>query len=83
MSELVVCLKPLRQGEINTLKGNANWMRAREGLLNCAKLGLDEEMQKAITPTIEGGMSDSGAFDAVLELLGKAVQVEHIRLTLG
>ena len=57
-------------GEINTLKGNANWMLAREGLLNVAdKLGISKELQAELTPTIEGGLSDSGAFDSVLELL--------------
>ena len=57
-------------GEINTLKGNANWMRAREGLVDVTeKLGISRETQKALGLTIEGGLSDSGAFDAVLELL--------------
>jgi glutamate synthase (NADPH/NADH) len=57
-------------GEINTLKGNANWMRAREGLVNVTeKLGISSATQKALGLTIEGGLSDSGAFDAVLELL--------------
>ena len=57
-------------GEINTLKGNANWMRAREGLVDVTKkLGVSKETQKALGLTIEGGLSDSGAFDAVLELL--------------
>ena len=57
-------------GEINTLKGNANWMLAREGLLNIAqKMGISKEMQAELTPTIEGGLSDSGAFNSVLELL--------------
>ena len=57
-------------GEINTLKGNANWMRAREGLVDVTKkLGISKETQTALGLTIEGGLSDSGAFDAVLELL--------------
>lgn len=30
-------------GEINTLRGNKNWMRAREGKLKFSKLGLDQE----------------------------------------
>ena len=57
-------------GEINTLKGNQNWMLAREGLIDVSKeLGISKELQAEIVPTIEGGLSDSGAFDAVLELL--------------
>ena len=57
-------------GEINTLKGNANWMKAREGLVNMTTaLGISLETQRALGLTIEGGLSDSGAFDAVLELL--------------
>jgi glutamate synthase (NADPH/NADH) len=57
-------------GEINTLKGNANWMLAREGMIDVAdKLGISKELQGELTPTIEGGLSDSGAFDSVLELL--------------
>ena len=59
-------------GEINTLKGNANWMLAREGLVDVTKkLGVSKALQAEMTPTIEGGLSDSGAFDAVLELLVK------------
>eukprot|EP00898_Chlorokybus_atmophyticus_P003594 jgi/Chlat1/4235/Chrsp27S04246 len=63
--------QPLRflghNGEINTLKGNKNWMRAREGLLKLDFLPRGAE--EAFLPVIESGMSDSGAFDAVLELL--------------
>jgi glutamate synthase (NADPH/NADH) len=62
--------RALRGGEINTLKGNANWMTAREGLIDVTgKLGISKELQQELSPTIEGGLSDSGAFDAVLELL--------------
>ena len=57
-------------GEINTLKGNTNWMLAREGLVDVTtRLGISEELQAELVPTIEGGLSDSGAFDSVLELL--------------
>lgn len=31
-------------GEINTLRGNANWMRAREGVMACAALGLSADL---------------------------------------
>lgn len=65
--------QPLRMighnGEINTLRGNVNWMSAREGLLKCAQLGLSEDELKSLLPVVVGGLSDSGAFDAVLELL--------------
>ncbi|KAK4947469.1 glutamate synthase [NADH] [Elasticomyces elasticus] len=62
--------QPLRwlahNGEINTLRGNKNWMRAREGILSSDLFG--EELEKLI-PIIEDGGSDSAAFDNVLELL--------------
>ena len=47
-------------GEINTLRGNVNWMRAREHVL-----GEFAEVRPVIPP----GASDSASFDAVLELL--------------
>ncbi len=53
-------------GEINTLRGNINWMRAREGLLRSTLLGDD---LKKILPVIRDGGSDTAAFDNVLELL--------------
>src|SRR6266508_2582291 len=53
-------------GEINTLRGNINWMRAREGLLRSALLGDD---LKKILPVIREGGSDTATFDNVLELL--------------
>ena len=37
-------------GEINTLKGNANWMLAREGLVDVKKLGVSEALQAEIAP---------------------------------
>ena len=62
--------QPLRwaahNGEINTLRGNKNWMRAREGLLKSGLFGDELEM---LYPIIEDGGSDSAAFDNVLELL--------------
>ncbi|KAI9747854.1 MAG: glutamate synthase [NADH] [Lichina confinis] len=62
--------QPLRwaahNGEINTLRGNKNWMRAREGVLRSDLFG-DELNQ--LYPIIEDGGSDSAAFDNVLELL--------------
>jgi glutamate synthase (NADPH/NADH) len=53
-------------GEINTLRGNKNWMRAREGVM---KSGLFKEELEQLYPIIEDGGSDSAAFDNVLELL--------------
>ncbi|HEV3053088.1 MAG TPA: glutamate synthase central domain-containing protein, partial [Solirubrobacteraceae bacterium] len=53
-------------GEINTLRGNINWMRAREGLLGSDLLG--DDLQK-ILPIIREGGSDTATFDNVLEFL--------------
>ncbi|MDD5495574.1 MAG: glutamate synthase large subunit [Candidatus Omnitrophica bacterium] len=53
-------------GEINTLRGNINWMRAREKLL---KSNLFGQEIKNIMPVIVPNGSDSAAIDNVLELL--------------
>ncbi len=53
-------------GEINTLRGNINWMRAREGLCRSDLLG--EDLWKVLPVTREG-LSDSATFDNVLEFL--------------
>ncbi|KAF9584972.1 glutamate synthase [NADH] [Lunasporangiospora selenospora] len=53
-------------GEINTLRGNKNYMRAREGVMSSDYFGSD---LKKLYPIIEEGGSDSSAFDNVLELL--------------
>jgi glutamate synthase (NADPH/NADH) large chain len=53
-------------GEINTLRGNINWMRAREGLLGSDLLGDD---LRKILPIIREGGSDTATFDNVLEFL--------------
>nr|WP_067582730.1 glutamate synthase large subunit [Amycolatopsis rubida] len=53
-------------GEINTLKGNRNWMDAREALLETDLVPGD---LKRIYPVITRGASDSASFDEVLELL--------------
>ncbi len=52
-------------GEINTVKGNRNWMRAREAQLASAHIGDITQLTPIITP--DG--SDSASFDEVLELL--------------
>ncbi|XP_065868059.1 glutamate synthase 1 [NADH], chloroplastic isoform X1 [Euphorbia lathyris] len=59
-------------GEINTLRGNVNWMKAREGLLKCKELGLSKNELKKLLPIVDASSSDSGAFDGVLELLVRA-----------
>ncbi len=53
-------------GEINTVKGNFNWMRAREGVMKSAVLGDDLEK---LFPLIYEGQSDTACFDNALELL--------------
>jgi glutamate synthase (NADPH) large chain len=53
-------------GEINTLRGNINWMRAREGLLRSDVLG--DDLAKVL-PIIREGGSDTATFDNVLEFL--------------
>jgi glutamate synthase (NADPH) large chain len=53
-------------GEINTLRGNINWMRAKEGLLKSPLFGDDIERLK---PIIVPGGSDSASIDNIFELL--------------
>jgi len=53
-------------GEINTVKGNRNWMRARETLLQSDLIPGD---LKRIYPIVDPKGSDSASFDEVLELL--------------
>jgi len=53
-------------GEINTLRGNINWMRAREGQMISEVFGKD--IKKLIPVIVEGG-SDSATIDNVFELL--------------
>jgi glutamate synthase (NADPH/NADH) large chain len=53
-------------GEINTLRGNVNWMRARQGAISSPILGRDLEK---LWPLIYPGQSDSASFDNALELL--------------
>ncbi|PKF51931.1 glutamate synthase large subunit [Enterovibrio nigricans] len=54
-------------GEINTVRGNLNWMKAREALLE-SKLFSDQEL-KMLLPICQEGASDSANFDMALELL--------------
>ena len=50
-------------GEINTIRGNRGWMKARESVLSSKALGD----AKAISPIVQQGMSDSASLDNVLE----------------
>jgi glutamate synthase (NADPH) large chain len=53
-------------GEINTLRGNKNWMAARQEVMESPYYGKD---LKRMLPIIMDGQSDSATFDSVLELL--------------
>ncbi|OYW80978.1 MAG: glutamate synthase subunit alpha, partial [Polynucleobacter sp. 32-46-5] len=53
-------------GEINTVKGNVNWVNAREGAISSPVLGDD---LKKLWPLIYPGQSDTACFDNCLELL--------------
>ncbi|QDU31996.1 Ferredoxin-dependent glutamate synthase 1 [Poriferisphaera corsica] len=62
--------QPLRwmshNGEINTLRGNSNWTKARQGLMKSELFGENLDL---LMPVIDPTTSDSGTFDNVLELL--------------
>ncbi|WP_424967180.1 MULTISPECIES: glutamate synthase large subunit [unclassified Dinoroseobacter] len=53
-------------GEINTLKGNTNWMKSHEIRMASGTFG---DLAEDIKPIIPGGSSDSAALDAVFEVL--------------
>src|SRR5215471_16529586 len=53
-------------GEINTIRGNENWMRARQGVVKSELYG---DSLKKLFPIVEPDCSDSGVFDNVLEFL--------------
>ena len=55
-------------GEINTVTGNENWMRAREALIDSEVFGSRQDLDK-IFPVCTPGASDTARFDEVLELL--------------
>ena len=55
-------------GEINTVNGNENWMRAREALIKTDVFGSFDDIDK-ISPVCTPGASDTARFDEVLELL--------------
>ncbi|MEL7175767.1 MAG: glutamate synthase large subunit, partial [Pseudomonadota bacterium] len=56
-------------GEINTLKGNLNWMKSHEIRMASGAFG---EMAEDIKPIVAAGSSDSAALDAVFEVLVRA-----------
>ncbi|MBS1155046.1 MAG: glutamate synthase subunit alpha [Proteobacteria bacterium] len=56
-------------GEINTVKGNFNWLRAREGVMKSAVLGSD---LAKLYPLVYDGQSDTATFDNCIELLTMA-----------
>ena len=66
----MVTVQPFRMichnGEINTVRGNINWMAARHAALESDLFGDDLEK---LWPLIEDGQSDSASFDNALELL--------------
>ncbi|MFK7848060.1 MAG: glutamate synthase large subunit [Rhodothermales bacterium] len=53
-------------GEINTLRGNINWMKSRQALFNAPKFGGDISR---LYPLLDDGASDSQVFDNALELM--------------
>ena len=69
--DIALCLEWVawRAGEINTLRGNKNWMKARQGILKCTSLGLPQDILEKLLPIVPEWQSDSGSFDTVLELL--------------
>ena len=58
-------------GEINTVQGNRNWMRAREALLATDLIPRDSDGRgiERLLPILDESASDSASFDACLELL--------------
>jgi glutamate synthase (NADPH/NADH) large chain len=58
-------------GEINTIRGNRNWMRAREAQLDTTVFGADASGRgiERLLPILDDTVSDSASFDACLELL--------------
>ncbi|WP_116086192.1 glutamate synthase large subunit [Tropicimonas sp. IMCC34011] len=56
-------------GEINTLRGNVNWMRSHEIRMASGTFG---DLAEDIKPIIPGGSSDSAALDSVFEVLVRA-----------
>ncbi len=66
-------------GEINTLKGNVNWMKNHEFKMASESFGGHED---DIKPIIQPGSSDSAALDAVFEVLVRAGRTAPLAKTL-
>ncbi|MDE2164661.1 MAG: glutamate synthase large subunit [Alphaproteobacteria bacterium] len=66
-------------GEINTLKGNANWMKNHEVKMASALFGPSGE---DIKPIIQPGSSDSAALDAVFEVMVRAGRTAPLAKTI-
>ncbi len=65
----------IHNGEINTLRGNINWMHSRQSILESEFYGNDINK---IFPVIEAGGSDSASFDNTLEFLSlSGYSIEH------
>jgi glutamate synthase (NADPH/NADH) large chain len=60
------CRMMSHNGEINTVQGNKNWVRARQGLMQAEAFGDDID---DLFPVINPEASDSGSFDNFLEML--------------
>ncbi|MEM9773803.1 MAG: glutamate synthase large subunit [Chloroflexota bacterium] len=56
----------IHNGEINTIKGNANWMNTRKGVMSAEQFGEDLDR---VLPLIDPDTSDSGQYDNALEFL--------------
>ena len=62
-------------GEINTIRGNRLWIKARESVLKADNLG---SINENVSPVIQPGMSDSASFDNVLEFfLRTGMELPH------
>lgn len=77
---MLLCRCVAHNGEINTLRGNVNFMKAREGVMKSSVFGSN---LKKLYPVVEPNLSDSGAVDCVLEFLVMAgnrlmPEVSHI-----
>jgi glutamate synthase domain-containing protein 2/glutamate synthase domain-containing protein 1/glutamate synthase domain-containing protein 3 len=57
----------IHNGEINTLRGNINWMAARESMFESEELG--DDVKKLLPIIATSGQSDTASFDNALELL--------------
>lgn len=61
------CRMMSHNGEINTVQGNKNWIRARQGLMKSGH--FDDREMADLFPIVNPGASDSGSMDNVLEML--------------